>query len=294
VTTPTLGAPAWGGPGAPISIIGAYRSGNVATLETTASGAPSVGDQITVSGVGAGFDGRYTVSARSASAFSYANSGSDVVPTVTQAQLTSGTATVTTSMAHNLSVGATVTVANVDGSGTASPFNGTFTVTAVPTSTSFSYSVTRPSFQRTVAKKGLAGGTASLSLTADATHPIVVGDVVNVGAPTSVDALLNGNGFTISTLPTPTTPTYADPATSTITLTSQAETITGTPATTVTLNTGANNLVAGNTITVNTSDPRINGTYTLTAAPPLNTGPTTPRRRRWPPRSRPPRRRRSP
>jgi hypothetical protein len=270
VTTPTLGAPAWGGPSAPISIIGAYRSGNVATLETTASGAPSVGDQINVSGVGSGFDGTFTVTGRTTSSFSYANTGSDVVPTVTQAQLTSGTATLTTSMAHNLSVGDTVTVANVDGANTASPFNGTFTVTAVPTPTSFSYSVTRPSFQRTVAKKGLSGGTASLSLTADATHPIVVGDVVNVGAPTSVDTLLNGNGFTISTLPTATTPTYADPATATITLTNQAETITGNPARTVTLNTGANNLVAGNAITVNTTDSRINGTYTLTANPPAN------------------------
>jgi hypothetical protein len=263
VVTPTLGSPAWGGPGAPISIIGVSRSGNVATLETTANGAPSVNDQVVVSGVGSGFDGTFTVTARTSNTFSYANTGSNVLPTITQAQLTSGTATLTTSLPHTLSVGDTVTVTNVDGSGAASPFNGTFTVTAVPTSTSFSYSVSRPSFQRTVSKKGLAGGTASLTLTADATHPIVVGDVVNVGAPTTVDALLNGNGYTLTSAGA-TSLTYVDPVTG-YTLTNQPETIA--TGTSVTLTTGANNLAVGNTITVNTNDSRINGTFTVTAVP---------------------------
>jgi hypothetical protein len=51
--------------------------------------------------------------------------------------LTSNVATLTTSSAHGLFVGDSVTVAGVDGT-----FNGTYTITAVPSTVSFRYAKT--------------------------------------------------------------------------------------------------------------------------------------------------------
>lgn len=56
---------------------------------------------------------------------------------VTNKELTSNVATLTTSAAHGLGVGQVVTISGVD-----STFNGTFTITVVGTSTTFSYAKT--------------------------------------------------------------------------------------------------------------------------------------------------------
>lgn len=61
----------------------------------------------------------------------------DVANTITNKALTSNVATLTTSNAHNLTVGRTVVV-----SGVGSPFDGTWTVASVPTSTTFTYADT--------------------------------------------------------------------------------------------------------------------------------------------------------
>ena len=60
----------------------------------------------------------------------------DVTRTVTNKALTSSIATLTTSAAHGFTVGQTVRVTGVD-----STFDGTFIVTAVPTTTTFSYAL---------------------------------------------------------------------------------------------------------------------------------------------------------
>jgi hypothetical protein len=56
---------------------------------------------------------------------------------VTQKALTSNVALLTTASAHGLSVGASVTITGVD-----ETFNGTYTITAVPSTTTFSYAKT--------------------------------------------------------------------------------------------------------------------------------------------------------
>jgi hypothetical protein len=61
----------------------------------------------------------------------------DTSNTVTNKALTSNVATITTADAHNLSVGSTVTV-----SGVGAPFDGTWVVASVPTSTTYTYNVT--------------------------------------------------------------------------------------------------------------------------------------------------------
>jgi hypothetical protein len=66
--------------------------------------------------------------------------------------LTSNVATVTTSAAHNFTVGQKVRIANVANA----VFNGTFTVLTVPTSTTFTYAKTNANIASTAASVGTA------------------------------------------------------------------------------------------------------------------------------------------
>jgi hypothetical protein len=61
----------------------------------------------------------------------------DSTKTITNKALTSNIATLTTGSAHGFEVGQSVTVSTVD-----STFNGTYTITAVPTTTTFRYAKT--------------------------------------------------------------------------------------------------------------------------------------------------------
>jgi hypothetical protein len=67
----------------------------------------------------------------------YASTISALVSTITNKALTSNVATLTTSAGHNYRAGDVVVVTGVD-----STFNGTYSITAVPTSTTFTYAKT--------------------------------------------------------------------------------------------------------------------------------------------------------
>jgi Putative Flp pilus-assembly TadE/G-like len=269
---PALGVPAWGGFGPPVSVTTMARSAKVATLTTSSAHGLAVGDSVTVSGLGSGFDGVYTVKAvPNATTFTYDNSlGSDGcgatcpdLPTITGYQLSSGVATVTVSPGTTLVSPNPVTVGGLDpfptGPGAYLVFNGPKTVSAVGSGgTTFSYSRPRPAFTRNISNKQLQGGVATL--TTSAVHNLVVGDLVNI---VGVDPLLNGGPFTVTSVPSTTKFTYADSAAGSVTVTKKAIANT----TTATL-TAANNLTAGDHITVSLSpaDSRFDGPRTVTAA----------------------------
>jgi hypothetical protein len=77
--------------------------------------------------------GIYEFDVAGASAFTFT---SPAAATISNTQLTSGVATITTSAAHNLLVGQGVTIAGA----TNSVYNGNYIITAVPNATSFRYS----------------------------------------------------------------------------------------------------------------------------------------------------------
>ena len=119
--------------------------------------------------------------------------------------LTSNVATLTTRAAHTYLVGDTVVVAGVDAT-----FNGTYTITTIPTSTTFTYAKTNANVASarigdqtfTINNKALVSDLATLTTTA--THPYLVGESVTV---TGVDATFNGT-YTITAV-TSTTFSYA-------------------------------------------------------------------------------------
>jgi hypothetical protein len=82
----------------------------------------------------------------------FGNAKAPVTKTITNKVLTSNVATLTTSTAHTYAVGKKVVVTGVDAT-----FNGTYTITAVPTTTTFSYAKTA-----TAVASAAASGTSKM------------------------------------------------------------------------------------------------------------------------------------
>jgi len=131
--------------------------------------------------------------------------------TISSKALTSNVATMTTATAHNLIVGQSVVIENVDAT-----FNGKYEVTSIPTATSFTYdvtagnvgltSITNPTFS--VTNKQYASGVATL--TTSSSHGFSIGTVVEISGVDSSSAnetTFNGL-FTVSSVPSATTFTF--------------------------------------------------------------------------------------
>ena len=92
----------------------------------------------------------------------------NTVASITNASITSSVATITTSGAHNLQQGQTVTITNVITSAN-TIFNGTYTITSVPTSNTFTYvrpypsNVTYANLSGTATESSTFNGTFSVS-----------------------------------------------------------------------------------------------------------------------------------
>jgi hypothetical protein len=127
---------------------GLTEDGNTVTVSTGAAGATHTlqpGDSVTISGAGnAGYNGTWTVNTvPSSRAFTYTNpttglprtGGGTITLNAPGATESGTTVTLSTAAAHGRSVGDIVTVSGVGVAG----YNGTFTVTAVPTARTLQY-----------------------------------------------------------------------------------------------------------------------------------------------------------
>lgn len=170
---------------------------DIATLTTTERHDFTVGDSVFVSGIGEPFDGDKTIiSTPTDTTFTYEADASTVVP-VAFKSLTSSEATLTTTVAHGLSVGDSVVVAGVDG-----VFDGVYPVKRVPDITSIVYDRVRVP-PRTLISASLISNIATVN-TSDV-HQFIVGDQVTVtGAGTNYDGT-----YRITEIPSPTSFRYA-------------------------------------------------------------------------------------
>ena len=165
--------------------------GNVATLTTLASHGILVGESVTVSGVGAPFDGTYSVTEVTSNTFSYTKTAANVtdIPTaisVVGINRTGTTATITTAAAHGLSNGNQVFVGSIADAS----FNGFYTI-SVPSPTTISY---------TTAVSGNVSGEEGAPLEAGEGAYVVRGKVVYSGdIPSSL--VLNGTAEVSGSLP---------------------------------------------------------------------------------------------
>lgn len=116
-----------------------------AILTTSAAHTYAIGDSVVIANVDSTFNGTYTITAiPNTTTFKYALAVADVTSTaatsaltstITNKELTSNSATLTTAAAHGYLVGESVIVTGVNAT-----FNGTHTITSI-TSTTFSYAL---------------------------------------------------------------------------------------------------------------------------------------------------------
>jgi hypothetical protein len=189
-------------PGVNKTVTNKVMTGGVATLTTSSAHTLAVGKSVAVNIGDARFDGTYTVSAvPNATTFSY--TPTPFVSSVTTKAITGAVATLTTSSAHQLNANGTVTVAIGD-----PRFNqANATVTAVPSSTTFTYT------PATIASSAWAwaSGTRTASLTTASGHGVQVGDQIRVSGFGGPQNCLNRTTDTAVTAVTATTVSYVVP-----------------------------------------------------------------------------------
>ncbi len=172
---------------------GATAAGFVATITTTAPHGLAAGQTVTIAGVGvAGYNGNFTVaSVPTPTTFTFtaptfglaASGGGDVLRT-----------TITTTAAHGLSVGSSVTISGVGDAG----YNGTYTILSVPNSTSFTYA------NPTTGLAASGGGSVlRTTVTTVAAHGLSVGSSVTITGVADP-----GANATVTVTGVPTTTTF--------------------------------------------------------------------------------------
>jgi len=160
-------------------------------------------------------------------------------------------ATLTTTEAHDFSVGDSVFV-----SGIGAPFDGDKLITATPTDTTFTFDADAATITP-VAFKELSEGVATLRTTEP--HNLTVGDEFTVAG---VDSLFNGT-YTVASVPTSTSLTYSRTRVPPRTVVS-ASLISNI----ATINTSdTHQFIVGETVVVSGVGPAYDGTFEITAVP---------------------------
>lgn len=214
----------------PVAISTASWSANTVTITTSAAHGFAVGNQASVTGVTPnGYNGTYPVTAvPSATQFQFALTSDPFVTTsgrvnprtVSTASWSGGTVTIDTTAAHGLTVGAAIVVTGFDNANTG--YNGSFVVTAVPSTTRLQYALASDPGGWAAAGSEAVSRAASVAtpwaasaatITTTSAHGFAVGNSVTVaGFPLSG---YNGT-YTVTAVPTATTFKYAlasDPGT---------------------------------------------------------------------------------
>jgi hypothetical protein len=236
-------------------VVSKSLANSVATIETSLPHGFGNGDPVTISGVDDLFNGNYSIiSVPNENSFTF--SKTRVPPqTVTGKVIVSNIATLTTQNNHQFIIGDNVAV-----SGVGVPFDGSYTITSIPSSNQFSYAATRTNALEVVSKS-LTDRQAML--TTAAAHGFVVGESVSVSG---VDSYFNGN-YVITQIPSSTQFTYEKVSSNRRSL--SVKSITSNTA--VLTTTAPHNFLVGEQVRVVSSDADFDGFFTITAVPSTTT-----------------------
>jgi hypothetical protein len=234
---------------------------NIATIYTKEAHGFVGGDTVFLKDIDSVFSGSYTVaSAPTSTTFTFTKDRS-TARTVTGAILVSNTATLTTSESHGYVEGEQVTVVGLDQN-----YNGTYTITSVPSVTTFSYSKTRTD-ARGISSRSMTDDVATITM--GTTHGFVQNEVVAVSGmerTTNQIALdfenpFNGT-FLIKSLPSTSSFTYDVPRlySSTITTTSRSSNVAS-----ITVAESIQASVGDTIVIQDLANTSYNGTFTVTA-----------------------------
>jgi hypothetical protein len=233
---------------------------NVATIFTKEAHGFVQGNSIFLKDIDTVFSGNYTVTSATATSFSFAKDRS-TARTVTGAILVSNIATLTTSEAHGFVEGENVTIANLDQN-----YNGTYAITSVPSTTTFSYSKTRTD-ARGITSRSMTNDVATITMSG--THGFVQNEVVAVSGmertatQIAIDLENPFNGtFVIKSIPSTSSFTYDVPRlySSTITTTSRSSNVAS-----ITVAESIQASVGDTIVIQDLANTSYNGTFTITA-----------------------------
>ncbi len=242
------------------SVVAKKLVSNVATVFTKEAHGFVPGNSVFLKDIDSVFSGSYTITAATATSFSFAKDRS-TARTVTGAVLVSNIATLTTSEAHGFVEGEDVTIAGLDQN-----YNGTFTITSVPSTTTFSYSKTRTD-ARGISSRSMTNDVATITMSS--THGFVANEVVAVSGmertanQVALDFENPFNGtFVIKSLPTTSSFTYDVPRlySSTITTTSRSSN-----EASITVAESIQATVGDTIVIEDVANASYNGTFTVTA-----------------------------
>jgi hypothetical protein len=231
---------------------------DVATLTTTTPHQLAVGDNVDVSGLSEEYlNGTVTVaSVPTSTTFTYIlPSTVSSVKNVVSKKLVSNVATIGTSVAHGFSTGNSVFIQDVD-----SVFDGTYTITATPTTTSFTYTKTRNT-PKTVSGAILVSNIATLTTTE--AHGYILGENVTVSG---IDSNYNGS-YPIVRIDAPNTFSYALTRTNTKAITNK---VMASDIATITMST-AHGFVVNENVLIADLDQTFDGVYKITSIPTTST-----------------------
>jgi hypothetical protein len=196
---------------------------NVATISTFSPHGLATGDQVVITGVDTNLNGTYTVTATpTLFSFSYARAGIGYNQSaqyagsfgsaiaITTGDLTTNVVTITTSAAHGLQASSWVTIIGANNNA----FNGTYIITSVPTTTTFTFSkananIASATINGNVFAQSVAVTNADITsnvatLTTIVSHGLTTGQYISV---MGAGATYNGI-YVIASTPTATTLTY--------------------------------------------------------------------------------------
>ncbi len=183
-------------PQATVSAITTKKLENsVATITTQSPHGFVNGNSVIIQGVDAVFDGTHTITSSTSTSFNFSK---DRFPprSVSGALLVSNIATLTTTEPHQFILGENVTVSNINEN-----YNGTYEITDIPSTSSFSYALSRTS-TRSVTSRSMANDVVTITMSSS--HGFVQNETVAIS---NINDTFNGI-YTIVSIPTPTTFTY--------------------------------------------------------------------------------------
>jgi hypothetical protein len=234
---------------------------NVATIFTSEAHGYLQGESVFLKDIDSVFSGTYSIaSVPNSTSFTFAKDRS-TARTIVGAVLVSNVATVTTSDSHGFIQGEDVTISGLDQN-----YNGTFTITSIPSATTFSYTKTRTDV-RNAESRSMTNDIATITMSS--THGFVPNEVVSISGmdrtvnQTALDFENPFNGtFLIKSTPTTSSFTYDIPRlySSAITTTSRSGNVSS-----ITVAESIQASVGDTIVIEDLANTSYNGTFTVTA-----------------------------
>jgi len=262
------------------TVTGAILISNTATLTTSEAHGYIEGEDVTVTGLDQNYNGTYKItSTPSVTTFSYTKTRTDARG-ITSRSMTNDVATITMSGTHGFVQNEVVAVSGMERTANQialdfeNPFNGTFIIKSLPSTSSFTYDVPRlysSTITTTSRSSNVASITVSESIQASIGDTIVIEDLANssYNGTFTVTAILSSTTYVFSSAGTDEAPIGVSTGkVGLLSIRPFSATIAG--GNFDIIFGGTHNFIVGESVTVSGLGSNYNGSYTIEETPQFN------------------------